>query len=91
MSSLNRGLELLGSAAAYALASASLAGPRLLSEPTPCAGWDLAALLNHASESIALLHDAMAGSDVLRCEAWAAGPARAAGHDPAARLRGAAA
>jgi hypothetical protein len=59
MAPLTRGLELLGSAVSYALASSRLATPQLLSCPTPCAGWDLGALLQHVSDSAGALHEAI--------------------------------
>jgi uncharacterized protein (TIGR03086 family) len=60
---LSRGLELLESAVGYALASADLVTPPLLSGPTPCAGWDVRALLTHLGDSIAVLHQSLAGPD----------------------------
>ena len=88
MAALSRGLELLESAVRYALAGATLAAAQLLSRPTPCPGWDLEMLLDHVSDSIAVLREAIATTRV------GAGPAArhpAEGPDPVARLRGQAA
>jgi uncharacterized protein (TIGR03086 family) len=59
VAALRRGLELLEPAVGYALDSAGLVGPRLLSRPTPCSGWDVRALLAHLSDSIAVLHESL--------------------------------
>lgn len=59
MAPLTRGLELLGWAVSYALASAGLATSRRLSSPTPCAGWDLEWLLRHVGDSVSVLHEAI--------------------------------
>lgn len=59
MPSLSPGLQLLASAVRYALASAGLATPLLLSHPTPCTEWDLEALLGHVSDSAGVLHQAI--------------------------------
>ena len=59
MAPLTRGLELLGWAISYALASARLATPQRLPGPTPCAGWDLGSLLDHVSDSVDVLHEAI--------------------------------
>ena len=56
---LTRGLELLGWAISYALASARLATPQRLRCPTPCDGWDLGCLLHHVSDSVGVLHEAI--------------------------------
>ena len=69
------------------------AGPptaRLLSLPTPCAEWDLGMLLVHVSDSIEMLHEAIAagGTDA---PPGSAGPGSGLGPDPVARLRGQAA
>jgi uncharacterized protein (TIGR03086 family) len=66
------------------------AGPgtsQFLSRPTPCSEWDLEMLLDHVSDSIAMLHEAIATGG-----ASAAAPGyRGLGPDPVARLRGQAA
>ena len=59
MAPLTRGLELLGWAVSYALASTRLATPQRLPCPTPCAGWDLGLLLHHVSDSVGVLHEAI--------------------------------
>jgi uncharacterized protein (TIGR03086 family) len=85
---LSRELELLESAVSYALAGAGLATPQLLSRPTPCPGWNLEMLLDHVSDSIGVLGEAMATGRV------SPGPAQGhdgAGRNPLTRLRGQAA
>jgi uncharacterized protein (TIGR03086 family) len=59
MAPLTRGLELLGWAISYALASTRLATPQRLPGPTPCADWDLGLLLRHVSDSVGVLHEAI--------------------------------
>ena len=49
--------SLLAGAIRYALGSAECVTPGLLSGPTPCRDWDLAALLRHANDSLAALHE----------------------------------
>jgi uncharacterized protein (TIGR03086 family) len=49
------GIQLLGPAIGYALAAAAAITPEFLPHPTPCRGWDLAMLLRHASESVAVI------------------------------------
>jgi uncharacterized protein (TIGR03086 family) len=83
---LSKGLELLESAIGYALAAATLETPQLLSRPTPCAGWDLEMLLDHVSDSIGVLHEAIATGIADAGAAPTGYPAR--GPDPVARLRG---
>ena len=84
MAPLTRGLELLGSAVSYALASTRLATPQRLSCPTPCAAWDLELLLHHVSDSVGVLHEAITAGYV------GTGPAPGdggPGADPAGGLR----
>ena len=88
MAPLSRGLELLESAVSYALAGAALATPQLLSRPTPCPGWDLEMLLDHVSDSIGVLGEAIATAGA---GAGAAPGRPGPGPDPVARLRGQAA
>jgi uncharacterized protein (TIGR03086 family) len=57
--SLSSGLELLESAVSYALASTGPAGADLLPASTPCAGWDLQALLRHVGDSFEVLSQAI--------------------------------
>jgi uncharacterized protein (TIGR03086 family) len=59
MAPLRRGLELLGWATSYALASTRLVSPQHLSGPTPCVGWDLGLLLHHVGDSVAVVHEAI--------------------------------
>ena len=71
--------RLLERAIRYALSAAGHTTPQLLTEPTPCPGWDLGALLLHLGESF----DTLAGSlrartlDPGRGYAGAEGPAGA--------------
>jgi uncharacterized protein (TIGR03086 family) len=51
---------LMAMALRYTLGSLSYVTPAALSGPTPCAAWDLAALLAHVSDSLAAVHDALA-------------------------------
>jgi uncharacterized protein (TIGR03086 family) len=48
---------LLEPAIRYVLGSVGSVTSRLLSEPTPCASWDLGQLLAHVSESLSALHE----------------------------------
>jgi uncharacterized protein (TIGR03086 family) len=82
---LSREQELLDAAVRYALAGAALVTPPLLSRPTPCPAWDLALLLDHLSDSIGVLHEALATGGVGVCAA--PGPSEP-GPDAVARLRG---
>jgi len=82
---LSKELELLQSAARYALAGAALVTPQLLSRPTPCSGWDLETLLDHLCDSIGVLGKAIATGGVA---ASAAPPHPGPGPDPVTRLRG---
>ena len=89
--------SLLTSAIDYALGRVDCVAPELLGQPTPCREWDLAALLRHASDSVAALHQGLASGYVSLDRAGTAGPAAAtveslAGtfRDRAARLRAAA-
>lgn len=56
----DEGTDLLEIAIGYAVGSLSCVTPGSLSNPTPCAAWDLGALLEHVSDSLAALHDAIA-------------------------------
>jgi uncharacterized protein (TIGR03086 family) len=82
---LSRGRELLESAVSYALAGAALVTPQLLQRPTPCPGWDLETLLDHVSDSIGVLHEAISagGASASAAPPGYPGP----GPDPVARLR----
>ena len=50
---------LLAGAIGYTLGVCALIGPGEMALPTPCAGWDLAALLGHLSDSMADLETAI--------------------------------
>jgi uncharacterized protein (TIGR03086 family) len=52
--------DLLEIAVGYAVGSLSCVTSGSLSYPTPCAAWNLRALLEHVSDSLAALHDAIA-------------------------------
>jgi uncharacterized protein (TIGR03086 family) len=52
--------SLLADALDYAVGSVACVAPGLLSRPTPCRDWDLAALLRHANDSLAALHEGLA-------------------------------
>jgi uncharacterized protein (TIGR03086 family) len=69
---------LLAGAIHYALGSLADVTPGLLPGPTPCAGWDLATLLEHMSDSLAALYEGLATGCV--------GLAPAMARDPAGRL-----
>jgi uncharacterized protein (TIGR03086 family) len=82
---MRTGQELLESAVSYALAGAALATPQFLPRPTPCARWDLETLLDHLSDSIGVLGEAIATGGI------SPGPAPGyggPGRDPVGRLRG---
>jgi uncharacterized protein (TIGR03086 family) len=84
---VSSGRELLESAARYALAGAGLITPQLLTCATPCSGWDLAALLDHLSDSIEVLREAIVTGTTVT-PAGAALPDPRPGCDPVRRLRG---
>jgi uncharacterized protein (TIGR03086 family) len=71
---------LLEHAVGYTLATAALATPRLLPQATPCAGWDLRALVLHVSDSLGVLTEALQAGQV------GAGPAPGDEPDPVACL-----
>ena len=52
------GVELLDRAIAYTRGSLAVVTEDLMSAPTPCAGWDLRALLMHMDDSLVSLHEA---------------------------------
>jgi uncharacterized protein (TIGR03086 family) len=54
------GVGLLARAVDYALACLDVADRTDLHRPTPCAGWDLRALLDHVNDSLLALHEAAA-------------------------------
>jgi Mycothiol maleylpyruvate isomerase N-terminal domain len=81
---LSRGRELLESAVSYALAGAALVTPQLLQRPTPCPGWDLETLLDHVSDSVGVLHEAITARGASAAPPGYRGP----GADPVARAPG---
>jgi uncharacterized protein (TIGR03086 family) len=80
------GFGLLADAVSYALASAGYAAPELLSRATPCADWDLRELLNHVSDSLDVLTEAVGTG----CVGPGLGPGDGAesDSDPVRALRG---
>ena len=84
---LARGLALLERALGYTLGSLLLVTPDRMTNATPCAGWDLRALLLHMNDSLQTLHEAVA---VGRLDLETADPRTAFGDpalDPVASLR----
>lgn len=57
---LAQGVALLERAMGYTLGSLQLVTPEALGNATPCAEWDLRALLLHMNESLQALHEAIA-------------------------------
>jgi uncharacterized protein (TIGR03086 family) len=58
------GSGMLEDAVGYALGSAAAVTPVLLGRPTPCAGWDVRALLRHANDSLHAIAEGFAGGEV---------------------------
>jgi len=58
------GIGLLERAFGYTLGSLDLVTPGAMSNPTPCAGWGLRALLRHMNDSLLAVHEAMAAGQV---------------------------
>ena len=56
---MNNHVKLLQRAGDYALSAIDTVDVGLLSLPTPCSEWDLRMLLDHASESVAALHEGL--------------------------------
>lgn len=56
---LSRDVALLERAMGYTLGSLVLVTPETMSNPTPCAAWDLRALLMHMNDSLLTLHEAI--------------------------------
>jgi uncharacterized protein (TIGR03086 family) len=78
------GVGLLERAVDYALGSLEAVTPAHLSCPTPCAEWDLRALLDHLNDSLLALHEAAAVGRVFPDGGdWAESPQV----DPVALLR----
>jgi uncharacterized protein (TIGR03086 family) len=85
------GLTLLERAVNYTLGSLHLVTPGAMTRATPCADWDLRALLAHLGDSVEALHEAVAAGRV-GLHAVPADPAAdpvAAVRDRARRLLGA--
>ncbi len=92
MAPLSRGLQLLESAVGYALGSAAMVTPPLLSGPTPCPGWDVRTLLVHLGDSIAVLRRSLAGPGPAVADHAVAGqaapdPSPGSGADPVVVLQ----
>ncbi len=64
-------IALLGGAIRYALGTCALVTPAEMTRPTPCADWDLAALLAHLAASMADLESALRTGSA---DPWAANP-----------------
>jgi len=75
---LRAGVAVLERSIAYCLGSLAQAGPRHLTAPTPCAGWQLRDLLTHLIDSMTALQEA-AETDRVALAAPAAGDERAGG------------
>ena len=56
--------EMMRRAVDYALTAVDTVTTDLLSQPTPCAKWNLRMLLSHACESVAALHEGLASGRV---------------------------
>ncbi len=71
--------ELLAQAVSYALGNVAAVTPDLLPRPTPCRGWDIDMLLQHACDSLAALAEGFASGRVRAggddCRVAATGPA----------------
>ena len=64
-------IALLGGAIRYALGVCAQVTPAEMTRPTPCADWDLAALLAHLATSMADLESALRTGSA---DPWAANP-----------------
>lgn len=63
-SAFTSGIGLLERAFGYTLGSLSLVTPAAMANPTPCAAWDLRALLRHMNDSLLAAHEAIAAGQV---------------------------
>ena len=70
--------HLLTRAVTYADSVLDAVTPQLLSRPTPCHAWDLRMLLEHAEESLAILHEGVTACQIAASPALA--PAHPASH-----------
>jgi uncharacterized protein (TIGR03086 family) len=61
---LTSGVALLEQAVGYTLGTLRYAAPGTLSQPSPCAGWDLQALLEHMIDSFTALQEAADAGEV---------------------------
>ncbi len=84
MTPLLGGVGLLERAVDYALGSLDDVTPAHLAYPTPCAEWDLRALLDHLNDSLLALHEA---ASIGRVYPDAGDWAQTQGVDPVALLR----
>jgi uncharacterized protein (TIGR03086 family) len=82
------GASVLERAVDYALASLYLVTPDLMSRPTPCAGWDLRALLEHVDDAFLTLSEAVVVGRVGLGEPEPATPAPPVPASPADPARG---
>lgn len=84
------GVALLERAVSYTLGSLNLVTPDVMSGRTPCASWDLSALLGHMNDSLAALQEAMEEGGVRLgpgVREALANPAFDPARDPVAALR----
>ncbi len=79
---IGHGASLLDRAVDYALASLRLVTPDLMTRPTPCASWDLRALLEHLDDAFLVLSEAIAVGHV----GFAGEPGRRTGAPPLSRV-----
>jgi uncharacterized protein (TIGR03086 family) len=56
---MTNAMVLLASSISYALGAVALVTPRKLSLPTPCADWNLGALLRHLADSLTAIDEAL--------------------------------
>lgn len=72
----------------YTLSAARLATPLRMPWPTPCAGWDLRALLVHVGDSMDVLAAALSAGFVSACRHRTRGPPVAVRTRPRAAVAG---
>jgi uncharacterized protein (TIGR03086 family) len=72
---LDGAVELLDRSLAYTRVALASVSDERLSDPTPCAGWDLARLLRHMEDSLDAFGEGAAGSVALSAPAASALPA----------------
>jgi uncharacterized protein (TIGR03086 family) len=91
LTALDDPAALLDRAIGFALGAVHAVSPARLSDPTPCAKWDLGSLLLHVTDSLDALCDGLCTGRVdlpVLVSACAAGDPAAQVRDRAARLRG---